>query len=43
MHPQLNTTLNQLQALANPQKALYKAQQFGIHAEQTLAIYRPKA
>ncbi|MFK7798746.1 MAG: DNA alkylation repair protein [Aureispira sp.] len=32
--------LAQLQTLANPEKALYKAQKFGIHAEQTLGIYQ---
>lgn len=40
MHPQITTTLQQLQALANPEKVLYKAQKFGIHAEQTLGIYQ---
>lgn len=34
------TILAHLQTLSNPEKAVYKAQKFGVHAEQTLGIYQ---
>lgn len=40
METTVDTVLTQLKALSNPEKALYKAQKFGVHAEQTLGIYQ---